>query len=86
MTGQLLHPAIGILRQYDQKNQTCLLQTLRCYLDNQCNHRMTAEKLFIHRNTLTLRLERITQLTGVQFEMETERKYLELSLWLDNIR
>jgi DNA-binding PucR family transcriptional regulator len=57
------HPALYILRQYDKINNTELYVTLNTYLEHKKNLRTTAEALFIHRNTLVYRINRIHQLT-----------------------
>ena len=57
------HPALHILRQYDKINNTELYVTLNTYLEHKKNLRTTAEALFIHRNTLVYRINRIHQLT-----------------------
>lgn len=41
-----------------------LLNTLECYYDNQCNLRRTAEKLFLHKNSVKYRLSRVEALLG----------------------
>ncbi|QLY30497.1 PucR family transcriptional regulator [Nocardia huaxiensis] len=45
-------------------DQPLLSETLDAYIDNQFNHNAVARALFIHRNTVTYRLARITDLTG----------------------
>lgn len=59
---QYCHPALKVLRDYDRDNGTELYATLRTYLENEKNLRATAEALFIHRNTLIYRINRINQL------------------------
>lgn len=59
---QYCHPALQALRAYDQTNNTELYITLRTYLEHNKNLRATAEALFIHRNTLIYRINRINQL------------------------
>lgn len=56
------HPVLQVLRDYDRANNTELYVTLRAYLENNKNLRATAEALFIHRNTLIYRINRINQL------------------------
>lgn len=82
MTMELLHPAIEILRLYDEKNGTELLSTLSSYLRNQCSQGKTSRELFIHRNTLTHRLDRILALTDLDLDDNNDREYLSLSLAL----
>lgn len=51
---------LGRLEEYDQLNDANLTETLSVYLENNCNSQMTAAALYIHRNTLRYRLERIS--------------------------
>lgn len=41
------------------------LETVKCFFDNNLNISETARKLFVHRNTLMYRLEKIKKLTGL---------------------
>lgn len=65
---QYCHPALQILRDYDKANNTELYVTLRTYLECGKNQRATAEALFIHRNSLIYRINRIKQLTGLELD------------------
>ena len=58
---------IGGLIQYDEENHTELVETLKEYFLQNCNLQNTSEKMFIHRNTIKYRLQRIEQLTGKSF-------------------
>lgn len=42
-----------------------ILQTVQCFFENSLNVSETSRKLFIHRNTLVYRLEKIRKLTGL---------------------
>ncbi|MGN0164712.1 MAG: PucR family transcriptional regulator [Lachnospiraceae bacterium] len=53
------------LVQYDEKHQTNMLATLKVYLDTKGNAKATAERLFMHYNTIGYRLERISQIMGM---------------------
>lgn len=75
----LLHPALKTLKNYDEKNDTMLYDTLHCYVRNKCNHNITAELMHIHRNTLSRRLDKIVRLTNIAFDDSTEFFYLMLS-------
>jgi GAF domain-containing protein len=52
------------LVRYDMRHGTSLTQTLDAYLSNRCSITDTAAALYIHRNTLRQRLDRIDELTG----------------------
>jgi purine catabolism regulator len=71
---------IGPLANYDQKHRSSLVQTLEAYFDHHANISQTAESLFIHRNTLLYRLERIQELTGQNLNKADMRLAMHLSL------
>ncbi len=48
-----------------RESPTELAETLEAYLDAQGNLRLAAERLFVHRHTVTARLARIERLTGI---------------------
>lgn len=81
-TAHLIHPSIKTLQEYDGRESTQLVKTIETYIRNKYNVTQTAEKLFIHRTTLLVRLDRIKQLTGVTFDDYEERLSLILSLML----
>ena len=51
----------GSLDSLDQET----LQTIQCFFENSLNVSETSRKLFVHRNTLVYRLEKIRKLTGL---------------------
>lgn len=55
---------IGDLMDYDRLNSTNLCETLEIYLNSNLNANETADKLFIHRNTLRYRLDKIKSIVG----------------------
>ena len=68
------------LNEYDSKHNSNLLQTLDIYF--QCNglKKEMAEKLFIVRQTLYHRLEKIEQIIGSDFLNYENRLCLEIML------
>lgn len=82
LTATLLHPAIEALNRYDAENQTELRRTLSEYLKQERNQLFTARALHIHPNTMRYRLQRITEIAGINLENADELKYLRLSNWL----
>lgn len=84
--GAFCHPALTILFQYDCENHTDLYRTLRSFLMNSCNAKETAADLFIHRNSLSYRLERIADLTGIDLNDSSTRFLLEVSYHIDHYR
>ena len=60
-----VHPALQILQSYDLENHASLYETLKIYLQNNKNLRITADTLFVHKNSLIYRLKRINDLIDV---------------------
>ena len=65
----IYNDTVAVVDEYDQKNNTDLLETLDIYLENDCNTSKAAEQLHLHRNTMMYRLEKIqdilqTEITG----------------------
>lgn len=70
------------LLDYDYKNKTQLTETLKIYLDKNENPTETANYLHIHVNTLSYRLKRITEITGIDLSKPNQKfmVYLDLKL------
>ncbi|AFA49885.1 carbohydrate diacid regulator CdaR2 [Acetobacterium woodii DSM 1030] len=81
--GQFCHPALSILRQYDRKNETCLYDTLKVYLDVGGSIKRASEKLFVHRNSLAYRLERIAEISNIDLNDAYIRFMLRMSYLID---
>lgn len=73
---------IGILSDYDEANHTTLIETLYCYLQNNCNLLHTAGALYTHRNTVKYRLSRICEITQLDLSDASVRLNLHLALYL----
>ncbi len=76
----LCHSAVLQLSQEDEANGTCYLDTLAAYLTCEKNIGKIAEELFIHRNTLMYRLEKIRTLTGIDYDDTEEMEHILLSI------
>lgn len=80
----VLHPFIsdylGPLLRHDELHDSSLVHTLRVYLDTNLSKHKTAEKLFIHRQTLYHRLEKIAACIGDDFHTPHRRLCLEIAL------
>ena len=64
------------IEEYDHANGTFLLDTLVTYYMNGFSVGKTAEELFIHRNSLQYRLNKIQEL--VDFELDDYMEYLDV--------
>lgn len=56
---------LGKLVEADKVQDSDLCETLKAYIDNNCNANATAEMLFIHRNTMRYRLDKIEKILNV---------------------
>jgi len=63
-----IHPAFKVLQDYDEIHHTSYLQTLIEYIKEFKNHSKTAKKLYIHRNSLSYRLLKISDLCKIDFD------------------
>lgn len=76
------HPVLHILQKYDRANGTQLYKTLETLTYCGFNNHQTAAELFLHRNTLSYRLQKIQSLTGLDFEDPDVRFELQYSFRL----
>lgn len=82
LSPELLHASkLTRLKEYDKENNTDLYQTLKVFLEMERNVLQTSKILYIHRSTLSYRLERISKITGVNLEDPKERLILQLSFY-----
>lgn len=79
---EIMQPLI----EYDNQNRGSLVKTVEAYFDHHGNISQTAESLFVHRNTLLYRMERIEELTGLNLDHANMRLALHLSLKLWQLR
>lgn len=77
---------IGPLVKYDEEHRSSLVQTMDAYFAHHGNISQTAESLFIHRNTLLYRLDRIQELTEQNLNQADMRLAMHLALKLWQLR
>lgn len=75
------HPALKKLHDYDLVNDTNFFNTLWIYLKCDCIAKNTAETLFIHRNSLAYRIERILEICNIS-ELSVELKHALISSYM----
>ena len=83
---EFTNQVVGPLVAYDEKHNSTLVQTMDAYFAHHGNISQTAESLFIHRNTLLYRLERIQDLTKHDLNQSNMRMGLHLALKLWQLR
>ena len=74
----------NMLREYrelmkDERNAE-LLRTLKIYLENNMNYSLTAEKMYVHINTIRKRIEKIDHLLDIRWNQYIDRLRVELLL------
>lgn len=70
-TNELLrfcHHLVLKLKHYDEKNDTSYVETLRAYLLFQKSIQKTANYLYVHRNTINYRIQKIKEIMGVDLD------------------
>lgn len=78
--------SIRNLVEYDQQNETNMVETLDCYFACNCNVSETAKALYIHRNTLIYRIDKIKTILGRDLKDSEERLLLQLGLRIYQVR
>ena len=68
------------LLAYDEEHNTQLLYTLETYFNNCQNSVKTSKALFIHRNTLLYRLDRIAEILDLNYSDSEQMLTFQLAL------
>src|SRR5207245_5267623 len=63
---------------YDEQYSTELVGTLNAYFAHNCNMNATAQAIYAHRHTVSYRLDRIRELTGLDPMSSEDRERLGL--------
>ena len=79
------HDALERLRRYDQENDASLYRTLRVYLDSGKSIKLAAERMFIHRNSMVYRLEKIARIGRADLDDPETCFLLQLSYRIDDL-
>ena len=69
---------LGSLLRHDGSSE--FLRTLEAYFNNNGNLSQAAEELFIHRNTLIYRMDRIAEISGLNLDQTETRLAIQLAL------
>jgi len=84
--GLFLADTVLPIVQYDRERGTSLLETLEAYFRLDGNVRRVSEELFTHYNTVTYRLDRIQEITGLDLSKEEDRLSLQVGLKLHRLQ
>jgi purine catabolism regulator len=71
---------LASLVEYDAKNGSALVETLDVYFRCDASLRAAADALYLHRNSLSYRLRRISEITGLNLDSLEDRFRLQLAL------
>lgn len=71
--------------KYDEENNTVLLETLKILIDHNFKITETADTMFVHRNTLYKRMDRLADVTGYNLENSQSQLLLQLGLKIHDI-
>ena len=70
---------------YDRQSNAELLKTLIYYFKCDCNLRVTAEQLYIHKNTVLYRIRKVEEITGLSMNDPEHRFNLQLCIKLSQV-
>jgi DNA-binding PucR family transcriptional regulator len=76
-------PLLSKLREHDREHKTDFVKTLSVYLSCNMNLKESAAVLHIHANTLAYRLNRISEIFGVDFRSMNDRVSIYLDLLIE---
>jgi DNA-binding PucR family transcriptional regulator len=71
---------VAAIVKYDDQYGTDLCGTLEAYLEHNCNMNATATAIYAHRHTVSYRLERVRELSGLDPMQSEDRERLGLGL------
>ncbi|MGH2506218.1 MAG: GAF domain-containing protein [Ktedonobacteraceae bacterium] len=77
---------VGRIASYDRRKNTDLLDTLETYLEYAGNLTRTSERLFVHRNTLIQRLERLQSLCEIDLQERSNWLTLQVAIKIYKLR
>ena len=77
---QFCDKTLGVLVDYDMRQNADLIQTLEAFFMCHGNLSQTAEMLIVHRNTLLYRMNRINEIAGIDLNRPETRLALHLAL------
>ncbi|MDI1465893.1 helix-turn-helix domain-containing protein [Catellatospora sp. KI3] len=83
---QFVRHTIGAIVDYDTRRGTTLLATLEAYFGSGGSLARAAERLHVHVNTVTQRLERVGNLLGADWQTPARSLEIQLALRLHRLR
>lgn len=82
----LPHPALRLLKKYDEENHTSFYETFFEYLRWERSYAKTAQVMELHRNTLLYRITRILEITELNLDDPEVRLHLLVSFAIEHLQ
>ena len=79
------HNILGKLERSDEERKTDYLAFLKAYFDSNCSINETADRLFLHRNTVVYKIKKINELLDCDLSDIDVRVKLYLASMLHNV-
>lgn len=73
------------IEKYDRENNAQLVLTARVFVENDANVNETANKLFVHINTVRYRIDKIREIIGVKNSNLCFLEHISLGIKIDNL-
>ena len=64
--------SLQMLYDYDKKRDKELINTLECFMNNNQSYKKTSSEMFVHYRTVTYRMKKIVEISGMNFDNVTE--------------
>jgi purine catabolism regulator len=77
---------LGALVRYDREHEAELVRTLTVFFAENANASQAAKSLYVHRNTLSYRLQRIAEITGLDLDDPEARLALQVALAIHRLQ
>ena len=76
---------LGVLEEYDRRNNGNLMETLQELVNHMGVRTQTAKALYLHRNTLLYRIQRIKSLTGLDLSQSEDLYKVGIALLIRSL-
>lgn len=64
--------SLQMVYDYDKKRDNELINTLECFMNNNQSYKKTSSEMFVHYRTVTYRMKKIVEISGMDFGNVTE--------------
>lgn len=81
---ELVDEKLGKLIEFDNKNGTDYIETLKCYLLNNSSVQEVAKQTFVHRNTINYKIKKIKEILGYDLNYD-DKLNLMLAFYISKL-